>query len=526
MRRSGTAILKGALFCAAALGAEAISAQAPLSPVGPTSAVYQPDIPPELHGLQTGADTVAKPITTLEEAIGLAYWTNPTLLAQRSTLRAADTYYPEARSAYGPQITLQGRHDYARDQIETAPGLRQHHQGFSSTAELIFSQTLLSFGRRAAAQGAALAQIALQRNQLRLTEAQTMLDVITAYVLVIRERAVLDIANENLDLLEKQYDNTRKRFSVHEVTSTDVQQVQTRLEFGRAQLLSAKGQLGASHARFLQYVGALPGTLVAPSLPQLPSGTLVDAFAQVELNSPLIQAAQAREKMSRAGIAAARAEQAPVLSLEGTGAYSGTNPYQNSLRTSQLRSALVLNVPLVDSGARRARIERAREDNDADWRLVDMAIREARQTAASAWDGYQAARLSLAHYEAAVTAAEQAYRGAVIQEKAGARTTLDVLDLARDLLNVRNSFVAAQASEYIARATLVAAMGGLEGPMLVPAIGHYNPDAHFRQQDGRGDIPVLTYVFVGLDDIGVDSLSSDRPMRDPAGDVRVSAQLP
>lgn len=526
MSRSGTAILKGALLCVAVLGTDGTAAQAPLSPTGPTLPVYQPDIPLELRSLQAGAQSATAPITTLEQAIGLAYWTNPILLAQRSTLRAADTYYPEARSAYGPQITVRGSHEYARDRVETAPGLRQHNQGFSSTAELIFSQNIMSFGRRAAAQGAALAQIALQRNQLRLTEAQTMLDVITAYVLVIRERAVLDIANENLDLLQKQYDDTRKRFAVREVTSTDVQQVQTRLAFGRAQLLSAKGQLGASHARFLQYVGALPGQLAAPSLPQLPSGTLDDAFAQVELNSPLIQAAHAREKMSRAGIAAARAEQAPVLSLEGKGTYSGTNPYQNSLRASEVRSALVVSVPLVDSGARRARIERARENNDADWRLTDMAIREARQTAASAWDGYQAARLSLAHYEAAVTAAEQAYRGAVIQEKAGARTTLDVLDLARDLLNVRNSFVAAQASEYIARATLVAAMGGLEGPMLVPTIGRYNPEVNFRRQDGRGDIPLLTYVFAGLDDIGVDTRALDRPIRDPAGGARGIAQLP
>ena len=484
---------------------------------------YQPSVPLQADRPDAIRNT---PVTTLEEAIALAYWTNPNLLAQRSNLRAADTLFPEARSAYGPQLNLRATHGVARDRLETQPGIWKREQGISSTAELIFSQSLFSSGRRAAAEGSALAQIELGRNQLRLQEAQTMLDVITAYVLVIRDREAVAIAQENLALLDRQYDSSRKRFNVHEITATDLQQVETRLEFGRAQLLSAKGQLGSSESQFLRHVGAIPGVLVDPSPTPLGVASLDQAYGVVEANNPLVQAAQAREKISRANIASARAERGPDLSWQGSGTYGTLTPYQNELRTTELRSALVLTMPLIDSGARRARIERARQTNDADWRLVDMALRDARQIAASAWDGYQAARLSLDHYRQATDAAENAYKGAAIQEKAGMRTMLDVLDLARDLLTVRTSYVSAKANEYIARSNLIAAMGNLEGASLVPSIRAYDPDLHFSQQDGRGDVPLLTYVLSGLDSFVVSDLSQDRAVRDPSGVVRAAPHLP
>lgn len=514
-------IMRAALLGGAALMAQTGGAQA--APRPPLD--YRPAPALEANGALAGRD-MAAPVTTLEDAIGLAYWSNPTLLAQRSTLRAADTLYPEARAAYGPQLNLQASHAYAYDRTETQDDVWRRDKGFSSTADLIFSQSLFSSGRRAAAEGAALAEIEVGRNELRLREAQVMLDVIAAYVAVIRDREVVAIANENLALLDRQYDSSAKRFKVREITSTDLQQVRTRVEFGRAQLLSAKGQLGASESRFVQHVGALPGNLAEPSLPLAGVASLEQAYAQVDGNSPLVQAAMAREKISRANVASARAERGPDLSWQGSGSYGTVTPYQNRLRATEVRSALVLTMPLIDSGARRARIERARQGNDADWRLVDMALRDARQSAASAWDGYQAARLSLDHYRQATDAAQQAYQGALAQEKAGMRTTLDVLDLARDLLNVRTSYVSARANEYIAKSNLIAAMGNLEAPLLVPGIRSYDPDVNFRRQDGRGDVPALTYILSGLDDLFVTDMEYNRPIRDSAGLTMSRQQLP
>ncbi|HQS95297.1 TolC family outer membrane protein [Novosphingobium sp. 17-62-19] len=471
-------------------------------------------------------DAAPQPVTRLEEALALAYEGNPNLLAQRGVLRSTDALYPGARSAYGPQVNLEGRHQFAWDRTQQQSGNYAAIDGFASTAALVFTQPLFSFGRRFASEQSALAQIDLGRNQLRLAEAQTMFTVIRDYVFLVRDRAVADISTENLELLDRQLSASAARFKVREVTSTDLQQVETRVAVGRAQLLNAQGGVGASESRFLQSVGALPGTLAPP--PPLDPGvaTLDEAYAIAEAESALIRAASAREKASRAELAAARAEQYPSVSLQSSGAYGTVTPYSNSRRTTELRSAIVVGIPLVDGGNRRARIEGAEQANDADWRLLDAALRDTRQSVAEAWNNWRAAGQSVEHFRMAAKAARKAYDGAVIQEKAGARTTLDVLDLARDLLNVRTSYVSAMANEYLARASLLAAMGRLEAPLLLPDIRRYDPEGNFRNQRWRGDLPLITTILSGIDSIPVRDLETDRAYRDAAADLRSGNTVP
>lgn len=470
--------------------------------------------------------TAPQPVTRLEQALALAYDANPELLAQRGVLRSTDALYPGARSAYGPQVSLEGRRQFAWDRTQLQSGNYASIDGFASTAALVFTQPLYSFGRRFASEQAALSQIDLGRNQLRLSEAETMFTVIRDYVFLMRDRAIADISAENLDLLDRQLAASAARFKVREVTSTDLQQVETRVSVGRAQLLNAKGSVGASESRFLQSIGALPGTLAPP--PPLDPGvaTLDEAYAIAEAESALIQAAKARERASRAELAAARADQYPNVTLQSSGAYGTVTPYANNRRTTELRSAIVVGIPLIDGGNRRARIESAEQANDADWRLLDAALRDTRQSVAEAWNSWRAAGQSVDHFRTAAEVARKAYNGAAIQEKAGARTTLDVLDLARDLLNVRTSYVSAMASEYVARAALLAAMGRLEAPLLLPDVKRYDPEQNFRKQRWRGDVPLITSILSGLDSIPVGDLDTDRTYRDTATTLRSGSTVP
>jgi outer membrane protein len=238
-------------------------------------------------------EAVPPEITRLEQALALAYETNPALLGQRAVLRSTDALLPGARAAYGPQVSLEGRHQFAWDRTQLQTGNFAAIDGFASTAALVFTQPLFSFGRRYASEQSALARIDLGRNQLRLNEAQTMLTVIRDYVFLARDRAIADITAENLDLLDRQLAANTARFRVREVTSTDLQQVETRVAVARAQVLGAQGSAGVSQSRFLQSIGALPGALAPP--PPLDPGvaTLDEAYGVADAESPLIHAARA-----------------------------------------------------------------------------------------------------------------------------------------------------------------------------------------------------------------------------------------
>lgn len=457
-------------------------------------------------------------VDTFADAIALAYARNPGLLAERATTRATDNRLPAARGAYGPRLDLQGFQSFQQDRTERPLGWARD-QGWTTTAQAVISQPVFTFGRLRSAEEEARAQIDFAHANLRFIESDVLLNTISAYVAVQRDDAIVAVTRENLALLETELADNRERFRVREITSTDLQQVETRVEFGRAQLISAEGAAANSRAAFLRFVGALPGELAAVPRLRVPVASLDQAAGAAEANNPLIAAAQARERIARAAIAAANAEFLPRIDARGSGAYGTLGPYSNDPRTTQLRGELALTVPLADVGVRDANLRAAREAQDAEWRLIDQTARDVRELAAGAWNSLASSRLSLARYAAAVEAAERAYEGAALQERAGARTTLDVLDLARDLLSVRRAYVEAIANEYLSRAQLLAAIGGLEGRNLLPEPWLYDASSHRTRVEQAGDIPLFTDLLSTLDGIAVGDMRTDQPSRDFADDL-------
>jgi outer membrane protein len=301
------------------------------------------------------------------------------------------------------------------------------------------------------------------------------------------------------------------------VTVTDVQQVSTRVALGRAQVYSAQRDAASSEATFLRMVGAPAGELVPPNPLQLPARQLEEAYAYAELHNPIILAAQAREKVSRASAAAAKADLMPRVDLQGSASYGSQSAYNDNLRTREVRGQFIISGPIFESGLRRARISEAMAANDADWRLLDAALRESRATLASSWNDWQAQQAAIASYRDAEASARQAYEGAILQQRAGLITTLDVLDLARELLVARSNSNTAVANAYIAKARVLAAAGALQQAWLMPGDVRYSAERHFDKVRRNGDIPILTPILRGLDTAAAIGDTAKREIRDPAG---------
>lgn len=466
-------------------------------------------------GEASGAETQLGRVGTLEQALRYSYANNPRILAARASVRSADYAYPAARSTIGPRLDAFATLSYTRDREEVLPGTYQRSQGWTNTAGLILSQPLLTFGRTAAATGQALASVEFQRQSLRLAEDQVMLDTVSSYVGVLRDSGAVTIAGENVALLQKELDDARVRFKVRDITLADVNQVEARLALAQTILLDAKARLASQQSRFYSVVGIAPGELAPPSPLEVGVSTITDAYAVGDANSPLIMAAQAREKISRALLEAAKAERMPMVGLRGTADYGSISDYSNDLRATRLRGQVTVSVPLF-GGGRSAEIGRAEEANVADWRLMEAASRDTRSEIATGWNNLIAARRNVDHFRAAVQASQAAYEGAKRQEQAGMRTTLELLDLTRDLLDVRNQYNEALANEFLARAALLSAMGVLEADKLVPGLDLYDPATHFAKVRGQGDIPLLTGALASLDGVVVGNLGADRPNQDPA----------
>ncbi|WOB78071.1 TolC family outer membrane protein [Brevundimonas nasdae] len=442
---------------------------------------------------------------TLQDAIALAYRTNPNLLAQRANQRALDETVVQARSGLRPTIGASAGVDYTRSDfpavtqfVDTNGDGIPDTQVTTSSSEteganvgVSVSQNVWTAGRTSRAIDQARASVLAGRENLREIEQSVMLSVIQAYVNVTRDMEILRIRQENLTVLQRQLEETSARFEVGEITRTDVAQAEASQAQSEADLANAQAQLSTSRAAYAAVVGQSPADLeAAPVLPEVPSDFDVAIETALQRN-PAVLAATYQLQSAEAAVAAARSEYLP--SVRATASYGGsTNDLGDLGELADRRSftaGATLSVPLFTGGLNRSRVAQALERANAAQIGIEGERRTVLQNVSSAYAQVLSTRATVAAGTEAVRAASVAAEGVRQEAQVGLRTTLDVLNQELALRNAQTSVASARAAEYVARASLLAAMGQLEGPVLNPTIEAYDPAANYDQVKGRGGLP-------------------------------------
>src|SRR5580692_1758208 len=255
-----------------------------------------------LFGAAVLLDPVEAVADTLEWALVQAYQNNPSLDAQRASLRATDENVPQALSGYRPKftITATGADSYTAIQTHTFPSSTNPNNSITNAATPFVSrgvgatatETLYNGLQTANRVRQAEGQVMGARETLRLTEQQVLLDAATAYMNLLRDEAILELNRRNVEVLTEQLKQTRDRFNVGEVTRTDVAQAESRLAAGRSQLLNAQSNEITSVANYRRVIGVDPGKL-APGTPvdRFSPGVLKTAISAGEQLSPSVLAA-------------------------------------------------------------------------------------------------------------------------------------------------------------------------------------------------------------------------------------------
>ncbi|WP_295175516.1 TolC family outer membrane protein, partial [uncultured Brevundimonas sp.] len=338
---------------------------------------------------------------TLQDAIALAYRTNPNLLAQRANQRALDETVVQARSGLRPTIGASAGVDYTRSDfpavtqfVDTNGDGIPDTQVTTSSSEteganvgVSVSQNVWTAGRTSRAIDQARASVLAGRENLREIEQSVMLSVIQAYVNVTRDMEILRIRQENLTVLQRQLEETSARFEVGEITRTDVAQAEASQAQSEADLANAQAQLSTSRAAYAAVVGQSPADLeAAPVLPEVPSDFDVAIETALQRN-PAVLAATYQLQSAEAAVAAARSEYLP--SVRATASYGGsTNDLGDLGELADRRSftaGATLSVPLFTGGLNRSRVAQALERANAAQIGIEGERRTVLQNVSSAY---------------------------------------------------------------------------------------------------------------------------------------------
>jgi outer membrane protein len=427
---------------------------------------------------------------TLEQAITAAYVNNPTLNAQRAAVRAADENVPKALSGYRPTVT--GAAIAAKTNVTSiippttilgspVPSSKTNTTLNQSTLSLTLNQNLYNGFRTANNVRAAEAQVRQSQETLRSTEQQVLLDAVTAHMNVLRDEALLQLQQQNLQALGEQYRAAKDRFEVGEVTRTDTALAEAASAGGRSSLIQAQSNLNTSRALYRQVVGAEPGKLSAGRpIDQLVPRSYDFAITDGLQRNPAVVSAQ--YAVDYAALQVKVAEGALLPSINAQGVLQRANePQQSLVRQDEASIGLSATAPIYQGGAEYAGVRQAKEVLGQTRIQMDVTRDQVRALIVQYWSQLEAARSSIQAAQTQVNAQQIALKGVREEYKVGQRTISDVLTAQANLVSAQSTLVNAQRDRVVASYAVLGAIGRLDMNSLGLQVATYDPEEHYQQ---------------------------------------------
>jgi outer membrane protein len=417
---------------------------------------------------------------TLNDALGIAYETNPQLEAARAGLRATDETVAEAGAGFKPTLNAGASAGYEK----TPPIFGGTSTSYPVSGQIQLTQPIFN-ATTFANLGKAKSEVKAGRAQLLSSEETVLLSAVTAYMDVVRDEATVKLRENNVAVLQKQLEATSEQFKVGELTRTDVSQSQARLAGAQSDLTNAQGQLAISRSSFEHAIGRPAETLESePNLPLLPK-ELQNAIDQATRLNPFLRAARENVKAADYGVDAATGAMMPQLSVNGQYQYTQNNPSYGPFAVHALTVLGNLTVPIYQGGGDQAQVRQAKELRSQAQLQVADTERQVLDAARSAWEAYTSAEASITSNTAQVEANEIAYKGVKLEQQVGARTILDVLNAEQELLNSQVLLVSSKRDAAVAAYELLSAIGTLTAKDLALPVKLYDPIDHYEDDAGR-----------------------------------------
>lgn len=414
---------------------------------------------------------------SLNQALADTYRYNPRIDAERARLRATDEGVSQAISGYRPVIRGSADINFQNTNVrpDTPTEGRVTPKGYS----IDLNQNLFNGFQTTNRVNEAEASVRAGRETLRDIERTVLFEAVSAYMNVVRDRAIVRLRQNNVRVLSRELQATKDRFSVGEVTKTDVAQSNARRAGAVSALQLARANLKSSRASYQRVVGSAPSGLSAPPVPSRLLPRSLGAAISVGLNeSPTFIAALYGEQGARHTVDRIRGELLPTLDFEAS--------YQNRADPSRgvelTETTLVtgrLNIPIYQGGSVFSRVRAAKHTHVAALQGIEDARTQVREAVTTAWAQWEAAQAQLVSDTTQVNANRTALDGVREEERVGQRTLLDVLNAELELLDAQVQLETTRRNLIVAAYDLLSSVGRLDAASLGVASVVYDDQEHY-----------------------------------------------
>ena len=432
---------------------------------------------------------------TLPGALARAYQNNPQINSQRAVVRETDESVPQALSGYRPTVSAiaQFAPSYtssvgpavtngAVTNARTSSTFSQSTVGLAATQSLYNGFQTANRVRQAESNSSAA------REALRVAEQVVLLNAATAYMDLLRDRALLEVQRRNVEVLQELLSQTRERYNFGQVTLTDVAQTEAQLAQGRVMVLSAEAQCARSGASYRQFIGVEAGRL-QPGAPadRLTPPRLIEAVEIARIHHPSVGVAMFGIDAAVLQVKINEGSLYPQVQLgAGVNQNWDTDPAATALRQFNMFVLAQVTVPIYNAGPAGAAdtfssIRLAKETVAQKRMDLETARDQVQAAVVTAWGQLEAAKAQILAAQAQVASSETALNGVREEARFGQRTTFDILIAQQNLVNARMALITAQHDRVVASYTLLDAVGYLNLPKLGINTPLYDPMVHYHQ---------------------------------------------
>jgi outer membrane protein len=395
---------------------------------------------------------------------------DPQIREAEATRRAVQESKPQALGALLPQINgSAGRSRSWSDgtgfnelQLGTSPPVRSDNSGNGINNNdqwgLTIRQSVFSWANwvnlRMASHEVA------QSEADYLTALQSLAQrVAQQYFTVLQAQDTVEANEAARDAVALQLQQAERRFEVGLIAITDVQETRAERDNAAAAVIAAKRALASAEEQLRATIGEIPGGLNKPGddMPlQAPNPTSEDDWVRtaMEQNSALISSRLAAD-IARDQVRATFGGHLPSIDLVAGRTYSDadgrristSNTTTNSASESYGKSlALQVTVPLFSGGVTQSRVR----ESQYRWIAAKERLeRTSRTTERNARDAYLGVNSEIARVQALKQALESSRTALSATEagyEVGTRTTVDVLNSRRLLIQAQTTYSAAKYS--------------------------------------------------------------------------------
>ncbi len=408
----------------------------------------------------------------LEKELSALLATHPKIKQAEMSLESGNAEVDLANSAYFPTLNLSGDAGphiidspaERKNDPNAKPWIKTRQTVAAEITQNVFDGGLTSSRVRAAEINREIAEISLEGARQNI-----MFEAAKAYIDVLRQRRLVEMALENERTIQQQLNLEDERVRRGSGVTVDVLQAKSRLQIARERRVGYEGGLQHSISRYIQVFDHAPdiATMIDPSPPAevIPSGRERAIEIAMSENPALInsstavEAARERKKQSSSQLF-------PVIDLVGNANFEKNNQATLGIRRDY-SVVMKANWDIFSGFSSKASAEKNNFDYQASMENYDYTTRKVIEQVSLSWQSLLTAGERKNLLGNAVNIASEVATSRNKLREAGKETIINVLDAENEVNNAQINYTSSAYDERVAVYQLLLSMGRLNPEYLL-----------------------------------------------------------